>query len=188
MRRSFPLGRLFSSATRADANRGERRGLLDRELARAPELEHGEERRRLLEPRQLAHLRVEVEARAPAQQRAEPLEELRDRREAQRHVRERDLAAAPARAGAARARERLGILRRERRLDLRRERRRAETEVAVALGREPLAQPRRGLLRAPVLGEPPRELLRRLLGLELGELGRLVGEERRAPSARAAPR
>ena len=40
------------------------------------------------------------------------------------------------------------------------------------------AQPRRGLLHAPVLGEPPRELLGRLLGLELGELGLLVREER----------
>ena len=104
---------LFSSATRADADRGERRGLLDRELARAPELEHGEEGRRLLEPRHLPHLRVEVEPRAPAQQRAEPLEELRDRREAQRHVRERDLGRL-LREQAQRARERLGILRRER--------------------------------------------------------------------------
>ena len=60
---------------------------------------------------------------------------------------------------------------------MRRERRRAEAEVAVALRREPLAQPRRRLLRAPVLGEPPRELLGGLLGLELGELGVLVGEE-----------
>ena len=74
--------------------------------------------------------------------------------------------------------ERSGILRRERRLDLRRERRRAEPEVAVALRRKPLAQPRRGLLRAPVLGEPARELLRRLLGIELRELGVLLGEQR----------
>ena len=34
------------------------------------------------------------------------------------------------------------------------------------------------LLRAAVLGEPARQLLGRLLGLELGELGLLVGEER----------
>ena len=74
--------------------------------------------------------------------------------------------------------ERLGILRRERRLDLRRERRRPEPEVPVALRREPLAEPRRGFLRAPVLGEPPRKLLRRLFGIELRELGVLVGEER----------
>ena len=43
---------------------------------------------------------------------------------------------------------------------------------------EPLAQELRRLLRAPVLGEPPRELLGRLLGLELGELGVLLGEHR----------
>ena len=43
---------------------------------------------------------------------------------------------------------------------------------------EPLEQPGGGLLHAPVLGEPARELLRGLLGLELVELGGLVGEER----------
>ena len=69
------------------------------------------------------------------------------------------------------------LLRRELQLDLRRERRRADPEEAVALGREPLAQPRRRLLHPPVLGEPPRELLGRRLRLELGELGRLLGEE-----------
>ena len=74
--------------------------------------------------------------------------------------------------------ERLGILRRERRLDLRRERRRAEAEEAVALVGQPVAQPAGGLLGAPVLGEPARELLRGLLGVELGELGFLVREER----------
>jgi hypothetical protein len=79
---------------------------------------------------------------------------------------------------AQRLRERLGILRRERRFDLRRERRRAEAEVAVALGGEPFAQPLRGLLGAPILREPASELLRGLLGLELGELRRLVREER----------
>jgi hypothetical protein len=74
--------------------------------------------------------------------------------------------------------ERGRILRRERRLDLRRKRRRAEPEEPVALRREPLAEPGRGLLRAPVLGEPPRELLRRLFGIELRELGVLLGEKR----------
>ena len=57
------------------------------------------------------------------------------------------------------------------------ERRRTEAEVAVALGGEPLAQPAGGLLHAPVLGEPPRELLGRLLRLEIGELGLLLGEQ-----------
>ena len=42
---------------------------------------------------------------------------------------------------------------------------------------EPLGEPGAGLLRAPVLGQAPRELLGGLLGLELGELGLLVGKE-----------
>src|SRR5690242_4852546 len=74
--------------------------------------------------------------------------------------------------------QRLRVLRRQRRLDLRCERRRAEAEEAVALGGQPLAQPGGRLLGAPVLGEPPRELLRGLLRLELRELGRLVREQR----------
>ena len=64
-----------------------------------------------------------------------------------------------------------------RRSALRGERRRAEAEEALALAREPLAQPGRGLLHAPVLGEPPGELLGRLLRLELVELGALLGEQ-----------
>jgi hypothetical protein len=76
------------------------------------------------------------------------------------------------------ARQRLGILCRERRLDPRCEGRRAEAEETLALGCEALAQPGRSFLGAPVLREAPRELLRRLLRLELGELGRLVREER----------
>ena len=43
---------------------------------------------------------------------------------------------------------------------------------------EPLAQELRRLLRAPVLGEPARELLRGLLRLELRELGVLLREHR----------
>ena len=42
---------------------------------------------------------------------------------------------------------------------------------------EPLDEPLRGLLRAPVLGEPPRQLLGRLLGPELGQLVGLLGKE-----------
>ena len=60
----------------------------------------------------------------------------------------------------------------------RRERRRPEPEMQVAALVEPLAQEPRRLLRAPVLGEPARELLGRLLGLELGELGVLLREHR----------
>ena len=91
-------------------------------------------------------------------------------------MRERDLRRLD-REQAHHLREPLRLLRRERRLDLRRERRRPEPEEAVALGLEPLAQPAGGLLHPPVLGEPPRELLGRRLRLELGELGRLLGEE-----------
>ena len=75
-------------------------------------------------------------------------------------------------------RERGRILRRQRALGLRLQRRRPEPEVAVALGAEALGEPHGRLLHPPVLGEPPRELLGGLLGLELGELGLLVGEER----------
>jgi hypothetical protein len=53
----------------------------------------------------------------------------------------------------------------------------AEAEVPVALCGEPLAQPSGRLLHAAVLGEPPCELLRSLLRLELGELGPLLGEQ-----------
>ena len=59
-----------------------------------------------------------------------------------------------------------------------RERRRSEPEVAVAGGLETRREPFGALLGAAVLGEPPCELLGRDLGLELGELGVLLGEER----------
>ena len=52
-----------------------------------------------------------------------------------------------------------------------------DPEEAVALAREPLAEPRGRLLHPPVLGEPPRELLGGRLRLELGELGRLLREQ-----------
>ena len=78
-------------------------------------------------------------------------------------------------------REKLRVLRGELPLGARRERRRADPEVAVPLGPEPLRQPRGRLLHAAVLRQPASELLGRLLGLELGELGLLVGEERAAP-------
>ena len=73
--------------------------------------------------------------------------------------------------------ELLGLLRGEPALGPRRERRRAEAEEAVALGLEPVGEPCGRLLRAAVLGEATGELLGGLLGLELGELGVLVGEE-----------
>ena len=77
-----------------------------------------------------------------------------------------------------RRRELLGVLGCEFPLRTGRERGRADPEVAVALAGQPLAQPRGRLLHPAVLGEPPRELLGRLLRFELGELGLLVREER----------
>ena len=73
--------------------------------------------------------------------------------------------------------ERSWILRRESPLQTRRERRGANAEEPIPLRSEPLEEPARRLLHAPVLGEAPRELLRGLLGLELAELRRLVREE-----------
>ena len=57
------------------------------------------------------------------------------------------------------------------------ERRRAETEEPVARAGQPFCEPCRPVLGPAVLGEPPRQLLRGRLGLELGELGVLVREE-----------
>ena len=97
-----------------------------------------------------------------------------------------EIAAACARArpaAAARAsrrerrREPLGILGAAARRR-RRERGRPDAEVAVALAGEALREPGGRLLHAAVLGQAPRELLRRLLGLELGELRLLVREQR----------
>ena len=59
----------------------------------------------------------------------------------------------------------------------RRERCGPEAEVALALGVDAFAEPDRGVLHAPVLGEPAGQLLGGLLGLELSELGSLVREE-----------
>ena len=70
-----------------------------------------------------------------------------------------------------------GLLRCEPALRLRRERRRPEAEVALAALLQALAQPLRGELHAPVLGEPARELFGRLFRLELGQLGVLLGEQ-----------
>ena len=120
---------------------------------------------------------------------APALEELRDRREAQRHVRGRRLRAARPPAARSAAASCSGILRRELALRLRARAAPGRGGRSGRGARSSRSRSQRGrLLRAPVLGEPPRELLGRLLGLELGELGVLVGEEPRAPSARAAPR
>ncbi len=57
------------------------------------------------------------------------------------------------------------------------ERRGPEAEEPLSLECEPFAHPRGGLLHASVLGEAARELLGGLLGLQLGELCALLGEE-----------
>ena len=148
------------------------------DLARLAQLEQREEGDRLVDARQRPDLGVEVEAPPSAEQRAEALEELRDGRKPQRHVRERDL------------RRRLGEQPQRRGEPLRVLRgravasacgasaRRPDAEVAVALAGEALGEPRGRLLHPAVLGQAPRELLRGLLGLELGELRLLVREER----------
>ena len=150
-----------------------------------PQLEQREEGDRLLRDRQTHDLLLEVEAAAPAEQRAEPFEEDRDRREAERHVRDRDRRRLD-REGAQRRCKRLRLLRRHRGLELGRERRRPEPEVAVALDGQPLGQPVRGLLEAPVLRQPAGELLGRLLRIELLEIDVLARRPAPAPSARAS--
>jgi len=119
---------------------------------------------------------IQVEDPAPSQHGPEPLEELRDGREAQLEVRERDRRWL-GRERAQRRRQRLRLLRGQPPFDPRRKRCGAEPEVAVALLLEPLGEPRCRLLGAPVLGEAPRELLSGLLGLEIRQLRLLVGEE-----------
>ena len=73
--------------------------------------------------------------------------------------------------------ERLGLLRRDAGLGARRERRRAEPEVAVVLSLQPLQQPPSRLLDPAELLQPPGQLLRRLLRVEVGKLDLLLREE-----------
>src|SRR3954454_4855215 len=99
-----------------DANRCERRRLLDPDLPGLAELEQSEQRDRLLDAGEALGLLVEVEAAAAPEQRAEALEELDDRREAEAHVRERDLGRRR-RESADRAGELLRVLRGDARLE-----------------------------------------------------------------------
>ena len=73
-----------------DTDRRERGGLADRNLTEASKLEQRQEGDRLLDTGEITELVLEIEATAPAQQRAEALDELLERRVAKRHVRERD--------------------------------------------------------------------------------------------------
>src|SRR5205085_3178416 len=160
----------------ADADRRERRGLLDGDLPGLPQLEQREQRHGLLHTRKPSRLLVEVEPAPAPQQRAEPRQELLDRREAQLEVRERDLPR-QRRQRSQRLAQTLRPLRRQLTRGRRRERRRPEPEEARALRFEPLREPGGTGLRAPVLGEPPGELVGCLLRLELVELRGLVREE-----------
>ena len=167
---------LFAVGT-GNPDRGKRGCLLEPDLPCLAQLQQRQERDGLVDTRQRAHLGVEVETASRAQHGAEALEELGDGREAQRHVRERDLRRRRSEQPQ-RRRELLRVLRGELALGPRRQRGRADAEVAVALAGETLAQPCSRLLHPAVLGEPPRKLLGRLLGLEVGQLGLLVREER----------
>ena len=147
------------------------------DLAGLAQLEQCEQGDGLLDAREPIDLGVEVEDPPAREERPKTLEELRDGREAKGHVAERH---GRRRHGQhpKRSCEGLGILRCETALGLRRERSRPDAEEAISLAGEPLQEPGRGFLHAPVLGKPARELLGRLLRLELAELRRLVGEER----------
>src|SRR5207302_7670432 len=155
--------------------RRERRRRCECELILLAQLEQREERDGDLRAREPQHLLVEVEQRAATKQRPPALEELRDRRKRKPHVR----------GGGRRRLDREQTHRRCQRQRVLgcnsrfrpggRERRRTQPEEARL--HEPLPEPDRRLLRPPVLGEPARELLCRLLRLELAELGLLLGEE-----------
>src|SRR4029078_10873974 len=106
--------------------------LADGDLVAAAELEDGQEGHRPLGTREAVELCVEVEARALADQCAEALEERRDRRKAELHVRERDGRRLRGEQ-ADDVRERLRILLCELALRLWRHRRRAEAAETGAL-------------------------------------------------------
>src|SRR5215213_3306288 len=176
-RRSGRSTRGFLRHRHGNPHRRERRRLRDRDLALRPKLEQREERDRDLDPREPRHLVVEVEPPPPAQQRAPAFEELRDRREAERHVRRRRSGRLD-RERPQRGEERVRVVGGEPGLGRRGgKRRRTEAEERLAPLLETLAEPGGNVLRAAVLREPSREFLRRLLGLELGQLGVLVGKE-----------
>ena len=159
-------------------DRGERRGLLERDLAGLAQLEQGEERDGLLDPRQARRPRRRSRsgaggrarrgsARGTARQAGSAAPCARARPAAAGSASTRSAAAScsgscgasPAPAAARAAPGRRGSSGRARR----------PSRSASQRGR---------LLHAPVLGEAPRQLLGRLLRLELGELGLLVREER----------
>ena len=130
----------------------------------------------MLDAREAGDLAVEVEHTPSSEDGAEALEELRDRREAERHVREGHLRRRR-RQPSQGVGERCGRLRCQASLGARGEGCRPEPEVAIALRCHPLAEPAGRLLHASVLGQAARELLGRFLRLELRELSVLLGKE-----------
>ena len=118
---------------------------------------------------------VEIEPLTPPEHGPELLQEPRDRREPKLEMRERDLRRLR-REQPQHSREPFGILRRKPALATRGKRRGAEPEVPVALASKPFREPLRRALDPPVLLEAPRQLFRRLLGLEILDV-RLTREE-----------
>ena len=120
--------------------RGKGLRLAESDLAGLAQLEEREERDGLLDAGEALDLGVEVEDAPAAEQRAEAFEELRHRREAERHVAERH---GRWRDGerTQRSAERFGILRRKAALDAWRERSRPDAEPAILLGAEALEEP-----------------------------------------------
>src|SRR5665811_1259485 len=172
---ALPCGTpLFVSSLDTDGREGRR--LVDRYLTQPAELQQSEKGDRLLDPRKLTQLVLEVETAAPGEQRAKALYELLERRIAERHVGQRDRLGRRGEHTQG-AHQRGRILRGNRTLDWRAKRRRAKPEESVLLLLEPACKPGRRLLRAPVGSQPACQLLGRLLGLQLGQLGRLVVEE-----------
>ena len=131
-------------------------------------LEQGEEGDGLLDPRERLDLLVEDEAAAAAKDRAEALEEERDRREGQRDVAERRRRRFRSERAQS-SRQRFRLLGSERTLGHGRERRRSEAEEAVGLGVELVLEPARGGAEAPVLGQELGELARGVVGVEVLE-------------------
>ena len=173
--RSIPLS--SPRPARRDANRRERRGLLERDLARRAAAPAARGRRRPARsatcPPPPRRSRRPCAARSTARKRSRNCA-TGGKRSSRCASETAGGSSASARSATTSASGSCGASRRS---DARRERRGPEPEEAVALGLQPLGQPGRGLLRAPVLGEPARQLLGRLLGLELRQLGLLVREE-----------
>ena len=158
------------------ADRRERRGLLDRDLPGAAQLEERQERDGLLDARRAPRPPGRSRSATGAEQRAEPLEELRTggKRSSRCASETCGGSAASARSNAASAAGSCGASRRSpfgasgagpsRKNRSRSAASRSPSHAAA-------------LLDPPVLLEPPRELLGGLLRLQLLELAVLAGEQ-----------